>query len=141
MSQQVLTQAAQKINWLMQNFAGSVPGIELALAVSTDGLLMAISELTDRADADRLAAVITGLQALGEGGAQITDKGYLNRVLLDMDGGYLVVAMISEGAILGVQATDRCDLGALGYQMTLLIEKFGEQLTPDLVAHLKYTVQ
>jgi uncharacterized protein len=136
-----MSQAAKKVNWLMQNFVSTCPGVEVALAVSTDGLLMAISSMTDRAEADRLSAVITGLQALGEGGAQITGKGYLNRVLLDMDGGYLVVAMLSEGAILGVQATDRCDLGALGYQMTLLIEKFGEYLTPELVTHLKHNVQ
>jgi uncharacterized protein len=141
MSSLVLSQAAKKVNWLMQSFVSSCPGVEVALAVSTDGLLMAISSMEDRAEADRLAAVITGLQALGEGGADITRKGYLNRVLLDMDGGYLVVALISDGAILGVTATDRTDLGALGYQMTLLIERFGEYLTPELLVHLKHSVQ
>ncbi len=141
MSTQVLGQAAKRVNWLMQNFVGACPGVEVALAVSTDGLLLAISSMTDRDEVDRLSAVITGLQALGEGGAQVSQKGNLNRVLLDMDGGYLVIATMSEGATLGVLTTDRADLGAVGYQMTVLIDRFAEHLTPDLLTHLKHTVQ
>jgi uncharacterized protein len=141
MTTATLSQAAKKVNWLLTSFVDTCPGVDLALAVSTDGLLIAISEMTDRGEADKLSAVITGLQALGEGGAQIARKGFLNRVLLDMETGYLIIAAIGDGAILGVQASDQADLGMLGYQMTLLGEKFGSNLTPDLLAHLKLTVQ
>ncbi len=136
-----LVSGAQAVNWLLNNFIDSCVGVEQALAVSSDGLLMAMSSDLDRNDADRLAAVITGLQALSESGAALTQKGKMNRVLVDMDGGFLIVATISGTASIGVLTYSDCDLGAVGYQMTLLAEKFGEQLTPELVTHLKMTMQ
>jgi uncharacterized protein len=136
-----LISGAQAVNWLLNNFLDSCVGVEQALAVSADGLLMAMSSTLDRDDADRLAAVITGLQALSESGASLTGKGRPNRVLVDMDGGFLIVATISAAASIGVLTYSDCDLGAIGYQMTLLSERFGEQLTPELITHLKMTMQ
>jgi uncharacterized protein len=136
-----LSSGAQTVNWLLNNFLDSCVGVEQALAVSSDGLLMAMSSTMDRDDADRLAAVITGLQALAESGAGLTDKGHMNRVLVDMDGGFLIVSTISGSASLGVLTYADCDLGAVGYQMTVLSERFGEQLTPELISHLKSTMQ
>ena len=43
------------------------------------------------------------------------------------------------GAI-GVIAKGGCDIGAVGYQMTLLVERAGSLLTPALVAELRQEV-
>jgi hypothetical protein len=37
----------------------------------------------------------------------------------------------------GVLADADCDVGSVGYEMTLLIERVGEMLTPALVDELK----
>ena len=44
-----LSREAQNLNWLVSNFARSVPGVAHAIVVSADGLLMAVSERLDRA--------------------------------------------------------------------------------------------
>jgi hypothetical protein len=47
------------------------------------------------------------------------------------------VSSISDGSCLGVVAQRGCDIGLVGYQTTLLVERAGAVLTPDLVAELK----
>jgi uncharacterized protein len=37
-------------------------------------------------------------------------------------------------------AEKRCDVGAVGYQMTMLVERVGAALSPSLVAELKESV-
>jgi predicted regulator of Ras-like GTPase activity (Roadblock/LC7/MglB family) len=59
-----LSREAQNLNWLVSNFSRSVPGVAHAIVVSADGLLMAVSERLDRARADQLAAVASGLASL-----------------------------------------------------------------------------
>jgi uncharacterized protein len=65
-----LSREAQNLNWLVSNFARSVPGVAHAIVVSADGLLMAVSERLDRARADQLAAVASGLASLTQGASR-----------------------------------------------------------------------
>ena len=44
---------------------------------------------------------------------------------------------ISQGSSLGVIAEKNCEIGLVAYEMTLMVERAGEVLTPDLVAELK----
>jgi uncharacterized protein len=135
------TLTAGSFNWVLSNFIENVIGAEHALAVSSDGLLIGISERMPAGEADRLAAAITGLQSLSEGVAKITAKGVLNRVVIDMEDGYLLVATIGDTATLGVVTSLDCDLGLVSYEMCMLIERVGEQLTPEVVAQLQRAVQ
>jgi uncharacterized protein len=138
----VTTQISSKnFNWLLSSFVENTLGAEHALAVSSDGLLIGISASMPAGEADRLAAVVTGLQALSEGACKIARKGVLNRVVVDMEEGYLLVAMIADGSTLGVLADLDCDLGLVSYEMCMLIDRVGEQLTPELVAELQRSVQ
>ena len=76
-----LSREAQNLNWLVSNFARSVPGVAHAIVVSADGLLMAVSERLDRARADQLAAVASGLASLTQGAARCFDAGAVNQSL------------------------------------------------------------
>ena len=51
-----------------------------------------------------------------------------------------VRASVSDGSSLGVVADSRCDVGAVGYQMQLLVQRVGAALSPALVAELKESV-
>jgi uncharacterized protein len=135
------TLTARSFNWVLSSFVENVLGAEQALAVSSDGLLIGISETMPPGEADRLAAAITGLQSLSDGVARITAKGVLNRVVIDMEDGYLLVATIGATATLGVVTALDCDLGLVSYEMCMLIDRVGAQLTPDVVADLQKTVQ
>jgi predicted regulator of Ras-like GTPase activity (Roadblock/LC7/MglB family) len=132
-----LSTQAQNFNWLLTNFTDSDPSVEHTIAVSADGLLMATSSQIDRSASDRLAAVVSGMRALGDSGAGVMGKGNLNQVIVEMDHGYLFVSSISGGSVLGVLTKREADLAAIGYEMALLVERVGATLSPELVAELK----
>ena len=132
-----LSNQASNVNWLMSRFVGDTVGVEQAIAVSADGLLMAISSNLDRANADKLAAIVTGMRSLSDGAARVLGKGGLNQVIIEMRSAYLFVSAISGGSTIGVVASKTCDLGLVGYEITLLVQRVGAQLTPELITELK----
>lgn len=132
-----LSHDAQNINGLLSTFVEATAGVDQAIAVSSDGLLMSISSNLDRASADKLAAIVTGMRSLADGAARVLGKGGLNQVIVEMSEAYLFVAAISGGSSLGVIAGRNCDLGLVGYEITMLVSRVGNQLTPELIAELK----
>jgi predicted regulator of Ras-like GTPase activity (Roadblock/LC7/MglB family) len=132
-----LSSAATNVNWLMASFVERTPGVEQAIAVSSDGLLLAMSTTADRASVDRLAAIITGMRSLAQGATTELGRGPVVQVLVEMAGAYLFVSSISGGSNVGVVARRDCDLGLVGYEIAMLVERVGTQLTPELVTELK----
>jgi len=132
-----LSREAQNLNWLVSNFARSVPGAAHAIVLSADGLLMAVSERLDRARADQLAAVASGLASLTQGAARIFGGGTVTQTVVEMEQGFLLVMAVSDGSCLAVLAAPSCDIGLIGYEMALLVAKTGEVLTPELRAELQ----
>jgi predicted regulator of Ras-like GTPase activity (Roadblock/LC7/MglB family) len=130
----------RNFNWLLSSFVDGTPGVTDAVAVSSDGLLMAMSSTLERAGAEQLAAIIAGMTSLAESTARCFALGALGQVIIAMEEGYLFVSSVSDGSSLGVVADRRCDVGAVGYQMTLLVERAGAALSPALVAELKESV-
>ncbi|MCU4184823.1 roadblock/LC7 domain-containing protein [Acidiferrimicrobium sp. IK] len=136
----VTTEDVSNFNWLLNNFVESSAGVCDAVAVSSDGLLMAMSKTLDRAGAEQVAAIISGLVGLGRGTARAFGFEPLSQVIVAMDGGFLFVSSISDGSSIGVVATSNCDVGLVGYQTSLLLERVGGILTPALVAELRSAV-
>jgi predicted regulator of Ras-like GTPase activity (Roadblock/LC7/MglB family) len=132
-----LSKEAQNLNWLVSNFAKSVPGAAHAIVLSADGLLMAVSERLDRARADQLAAVASGLASLTQGAARIFGGGQVTQTVVEMEKGFLLVMTVSDGSCLAVLAAPSCDIGLIGYEMALLVARTGEVLTPELRAELQ----
>lgn len=136
-----LSEEAATFNWLLDSFTTSTAGVVEAIAVSSDGLPMAMSAVKDRANADRLSAVVSGMTSLAGGIANCYRLGILNRVIIDLSDGYLLVTSISEGSVLGVIASRSANIGTVAYEMTLFASKAGRALTPQLIAELKTSVQ
>lgn len=132
-----LSDQVRNISWLLSSFVDNTAEVEEAIAVSSDGLLMAMSSRLERSEADQLAAIVSGLRSLADGAARVSGRGRLNQAIIEMSQGYLFVTAISGGSCLGVVAGPECDLGAVGYGTTLLVERVGTSLTPELVAELK----
>jgi uncharacterized protein len=135
-----LSTEAQQFNWLLSQFAANTPEVIDAIAVSSDGLLVAMSHKLERADADRLAAITSAIMSLAQGTGRTYDLGAPNKVIIDLDGGYLLVSSISMGATLGVLATRSANLGNLAYEMAVFSNRAGEFISPDLIEELKGTV-
>ena len=120
-------------NWLLANFVRSTDGIRDAVAVSSDGLLIATSEGLDRTGADHLAAIVSSLATLGRSASRRYDFEALKLIMIEMRRGFLLVSAIRGGSCLGVIADAQSDLGLVGYAISLLAERFGDMLTPNLI--------
>ncbi|MBY8875866.1 roadblock/LC7 domain-containing protein [Micromonospora sp. PLK6-60] len=118
------------LDWLLENFAGQVPDVSHALAVSGDGLRLATSPALSPDQADQLAAVISGLASLTAGAARLMSTGRVRQQIVDMDGGVLLVMAVGERALLGVLAAPGCDLGQIGYETATLVQRVAEALEP-----------
>jgi predicted regulator of Ras-like GTPase activity (Roadblock/LC7/MglB family) len=137
---QQLSTEAQQFNWLVNQFAGNTPEVIDAIAVSSDGLLIAVSHKLDRANADRLAAITSAVISLAHGAGSVYELGSPNKVIMDFDSGYVLVSAISAGAALGVLATRQANLGNLAYEMAVFANRAGEVISPQLIEELKSSV-
>ncbi len=135
-----LSDTATNFNWLIDDFVDKTAGVTDAIAVSSDGLLIATSRSLERQDAEQVAAIVTGMVSLSEGASRAFGFDGLQQVIVSMKGGFMFVSSISLGSALGVVATAGCDIGLVGYQTTLLVEKAGALLTPELIAELRVSV-
>ncbi len=123
-------EASRQLDWLVSDFVRRVAGVTHALVVSVDGLKLAVSDLVDESTADQMAAVASGLVSLTRGAARCFDAEPVVQTIVETAGGYLFVTSISEGSTLAVFATVECDIGMIGYEMTLLVNRVGQLLIP-----------
>jgi predicted regulator of Ras-like GTPase activity (Roadblock/LC7/MglB family) len=130
----------QSFNWLLGKFVRDTDGVADAVAVSSDGLLMALSEGLERDGGEQLAAIVSGVVSLARSASRLYDFDGLRLVMIEMRRGFLLVSAISDGSCLGVVATARCDVGLIGHEIAVLCDRFGELLTPQIVAELKTEV-
>src|SRR5207302_7757016 len=82
---------AQNFNWLVARFANETAGVIAAIAVSSDGLLVATSSAIERANADRLAAISSALLSLSHGVSDCHPLGEPDKVVIELAQGYLLV--------------------------------------------------
>lgn len=131
---------AQSFNWLLNRFASETPGVIEAIAVSSDGLPMAMSADLDQSSADRLAAIACAIMSLARGAARAYDLGEPIKTIIDLERGYMLVSTISAGSALGVLAAKSANLGNIAYEMAQFTNRAGAVLTPRLVEELKSIV-
>jgi predicted regulator of Ras-like GTPase activity (Roadblock/LC7/MglB family) len=122
-----------QFNWLLANFVRQTDGVRDAVAVSSDGLLIATSDGLNRAEADHLAALVSSMASLARSASRRYDFDGLKLIMIEMRRGFLLVSSISEGSVLGVVAEGGCDLGLVGYEISTLADRFGTLLTPALI--------
>lgn len=132
-----LSDAANNVTFLVNNFTTQVPGVSEAIVVSSDGLPIAASVGLDRDSVDRFSAVASGLIGLSYGAAGRFGGGAVTEVIVEMENAFLFVTGISDGSLLAVVAESTSDVGLVGYEMAVLVEKAGEALTPELRAELQ----
>ena len=121
-----------RLDWLLVDFTRGISGVLAAVVVSVDGLPLAVSAGVDDVLADPLAAAASGLVSLARATTQLLGSGELTQTILETAGGYLFVTSVSRAATLAVHTTRQCDLGQVGYEMTMLAERVGRALDPGV---------
>jgi predicted regulator of Ras-like GTPase activity (Roadblock/LC7/MglB family) len=74
---------------------------------------------------------------LAYGAAGRFGGGAVHEVVIEMENAFIFVTGISDGSCLAVVATSNCDVGLVGYEMALLVERVGPTLTPELREELR----
>jgi len=119
-----------ELGWLLDNFASRTPDVSHALAISTDGLVLAHTRALPRDRADQLAATGSGLVALLAGAARFFEAGQVISNVTQLDGGFMFCMAFSDGASMLVLASPNADVGKVSYEMTELANRIGDALTP-----------
>ncbi|CAM5539714.1 MULTISPECIES: roadblock/LC7 domain-containing protein [Streptomyces] len=122
-----------ELSWILNDFTSRIPEVTRAIAVSVDGLALAYAGL-DRDEADRLAAIASGIVNLLSAAAQATETDPVEHSLTAMEGGYLFSMAVSTGASLLVTTTRDADIGEVSYMMAELINQVGDALSPQIRA-------
>lgn len=131
------TTTAAGFSWLLDDFVRRVAGAHHTLAVSADGLLMAMSQDLDRTQGDQLSAIVAGLASLTRGAARQLGAGGVRQAIVEMDELFLFTMSVADGSVLAVVADATCDVGLVGYEMAMLVSRAESTLTPQLVSEMR----
>ncbi|MBT8224712.1 MAG: roadblock/LC7 domain-containing protein [Dactylosporangium sp.] len=118
----------REMDWLLNDFVEQVHGVAHVVVVSVDGLLLSASRDLPGERAEQFSAIAAGLVSLASGAARHFDGGTIQQTIVDMEAGYLILMSISDGSSLVVLASRNCDVGQIGYEMALLVDRVGKAL-------------
>ena len=116
------------LDWVVSKFADEVPSAAHAILVSADGLLMAKSFSLPDERAEQVAAVSSGLASLAVGAARLFEGGAVLQTVIEMQNGYLLLMSVGDGSHLAVLTEDSADIGQVGYEMALLVDRVGRMV-------------
>jgi predicted regulator of Ras-like GTPase activity (Roadblock/LC7/MglB family) len=120
------------LDYLLNAFVDGVPEVTHAVAVSADGLLISRSRGLPPDEADRVAAVASGLVSLLRSAANHFQAGAVETNLTEMQGGFMFCMSVSSGASVLALATRHCDIGRVSHELADLINKVGPVLAPAI---------
>ncbi len=121
-----------EFGWLVNNFAGSTPGITHAVIVSSDGLLLFASGSMSADIADPMSAMTSGMISLGHSMANLVGESGCDQIMLKFPAGHFLFMAIGSLAGLAVLVQEGSNLGMIAHRMAQLVESVGHVLTPQM---------
>ncbi len=118
----------RNLDWVVTRFVNDVPGTAHAILVSADGLLMAGSESLPADRAEQVAAVSSGLASLAVGASRLFEGGQVLQTVVEMEHGFLMLMAVGDGSNLAVLTQEGADIGQIGYEMALLVDRVGRMV-------------
>ncbi|MET9762983.1 roadblock/LC7 domain-containing protein [Streptomyces sp. NPDC006372] len=125
-----MIQQRGNFDWMLKQLADGVPGIEMIVVLSADGLR--IARYGGEPDAaDRVAAACAGLQSLASSICQelTVGDGEMKLVMIEIDRGYFYLMDAGANAFLAVLSDVRCEPGRMSAMMRDLVVRIGGHLT------------
>ncbi len=117
------------LQWLLDDLVARVAGVDRAVVLSADGLLLVRSDELAEEDAEHLCAVASAFQSLSRGAAQRFHGGRVHQTLVEMEHGFLFVMAAGRGACLAALAAANADLGLVAYEMNRFVQRLGATLS------------
>lgn len=118
-----------ELNWLLDNLVARVPEISRAVVLSSDGLLMGLSDGLGREDAEHLSAVAASFASLARGAGRQFNGGSVRQTIVEMENAFLFVTTAGQGACLAVLSSAEADVGLIAYEMAMLVTRVGQHLS------------
>ena len=118
-------QDERNLDWLVTRFVDEVADAAHAILLSADGLLMAASSSIPAERAEQVAAVSSGLASLAVGASRLFEGGAVLQTIVEMEHGYLMLMSVGDGSNLAVLTQESADIGQVGYEMALLVDRVG----------------
>ena len=125
------TSGGRNLDWVVSRFVDDVAGATHAILVSADGLLVAGSARLPADRAEQMAAVSSGLASLATGAAQLFDGGMVLQTVIEMEQGFLLLMSVGNGSHLAVLTSGTADIGQVGYEMALLVQRVGPMIEAE----------
>ena len=139
------TPQTPQLDWLLQDFVDQTPGVGSGLLASREGLALSLAGLTDD-EADKMAAMLSGLYSLSRGIGRIKgDGGGVRQLCIEGDAVNLFLMSAGDGlpqgvrqplsvgsdmvgTVLGVLTVPDADAGVVGFGMATLVKSVAEHL-------------
>jgi len=116
------------LRWLLDQLHERVLGVDMAVLLSADGLLLSSSSGMPIELAEHLAATASALTGLARSAGRRFRRGAVHQTAVEMDGGYLLVATAGQGTCLAVLTDADPDIGMIVYEMQLLVRRVGDHI-------------
>jgi predicted regulator of Ras-like GTPase activity (Roadblock/LC7/MglB family) len=71
------------------------------------------------------AILSSGLASLAVGASRLFDGGVVLQTIVEMEHGYLMLMSVGDGSNLAVLTQEAADIGQVGYEMALLVDRVG----------------
>lgn len=127
-----MSQPIVSLDFLLNDFVHRcAPHVQHAIAVSSDGILVAATRGLPTDRADQLAAFAAGLIGLVGGTARCLEAGAVINNVTELEQGFVLSMAVSTGASLLVLAGRGSDLALVSFEMAELINRVGHAITPD----------
>ncbi|MCP2323559.1 hypothetical protein HDA40_002066 [Hamadaea flava] len=117
---------------VLTQLTAKVPKIAHAVAMSSDGLVLARTPRLSQDRAETLCAAVSGEVSLARSTAKFLEAGDHVYSMLVMDLGVLVVQPTPDGSALAALAPELADAADLAYALADLAQRIGQQLSPGL---------
>ncbi|WP_328870160.1 roadblock/LC7 domain-containing protein [Streptomyces sp. NBC_00287] len=125
-----MIQQRANFDWMLKDLADGVPGIEMIVVLSADGLRIA-RHGGDPDAADRVAAACAGLQSLASAVAHEipNSDGTMKLVIIEINRGYFYLMAAGPNAYLAVLSDTFAEPGLMSNRMRDLVARIGPHLT------------
>ena len=131
-----LSVPAGEIGDLIDQFGDDAPSALGAVVADIHGLPLVWSGALPEETVDHFAAIMLGLASLANSAAQCFAGNRCERQLVELDTEFVFVERVGSLGLLGVVADKSADLGAVGYEVTLLGTRLAARLNAELITEL-----
>lgn len=121
--------ARPDLSWLLDDLVARVGGLHKAIVLSSDGLLISGSQSIAEEEAEHMSAVASAFHSLARSASRQFGGGGVQQTVVEMDELFLFVTAAGSGACVAALTSSDADLGAVAYEVGLLVRRVGNVLS------------